>query len=352
MTALDRVNLSIAEHEFVAVWGPSGSGKSTFCNVIGLLDSPTSGDVYIREQPVAKLSDAKRSEIRNNYIGFVFQNFNLVPVLSALENVMLPLQIQGVSKKEAQKKATLLLEEVELSDRMGHRPQKLSGGQQQRVAIARALVTDPLLVIADEPTANLDTRSANLIVNLMRKINETRGAAFVFSTHDDRLLDRVDRKIHLQDGAVLEDTGATSQTAPADNPPEPEPKKTEAIYHSLSASAAPAAVAATPSVSIEPPIVEQPVVETPVIEKPITANPPSEAQVAAPEPAIKPPAAPAPAPAVEPPVENIVFNSTENKAAPLPPPPAAPAEAPQPEVELPPIPTPTINTKGEPPLAD
>ncbi len=205
VTALNRVNLDIAEHEFIAVWGPSGSGKSTFCNLIGLLDTPTDGEVLIREQSVAQLTDAKRSEIRNEYIGFVFQNFNLVPVLSSLENVMLPLQIKGISKKAAKEKAIKLLEEVGLADRMHHRPQKLSGGQQQRVAIARALVTDPLLVIADEPTANLDTQSANLIVNLMRKINETRGAAFVFSTHDDRLLDRVDRKIHLQDGTVLED---------------------------------------------------------------------------------------------------------------------------------------------------
>lgn len=207
VTALNGVSLEICEHEFIAVWGPSGSGKSTFCNVIGLLDTPTIGDVRIKGDSVAKLSDRKRSEIRNEYIGFVFQNFNLVPVLSALENVMLPLQLQGVSKSQAREKAVSLLEEVELSDRLDHRPQKLSGGQQQRVAIARALVTDPLLVIADEPTANLDTRSANLIVNLMRRINETRGAAFVFSTHDDRLLDRVDRKIHLLDGVVEEDTG-------------------------------------------------------------------------------------------------------------------------------------------------
>ncbi len=205
VTALNRVNLDIEEHEFIAVWGPSGSGKSTFCNIIGLLDTPTSGDVKIKGTSVSQLNDHKKSDTRNEYIGFVFQNFNLVPVLSALENVMLPLQVQGVSAAEAAEKAKTLLDEVELSDRMDHRPQKLSGGQQQRVAIARALVTDPLLVIADEPTANLDTQSANLIVNLMRKINETRGAAFVFSTHDDRLLDRVDRKIHLQDGEVLED---------------------------------------------------------------------------------------------------------------------------------------------------
>lgn len=260
VTALNSVNLSIAEHEFVAVWGPSGSGKSTFCNLIGLLDAPTRGDLFIREQSMAKLSDAKRSEMRNDYIGFVFQNFNLVPVLSALENVMLPLQIKGVSKKIAKEKATRLLEEVELSDRMGHRPQKLSGGQQQRVAIARALVSDPLLVIADEPTANLDTRSANLIVNLMRKINETRGAAFVFSTHDDRLLDRVDRKIHLEDGMVKHDTGVGAMVA---GHPIPEPRPA-----SLPVNPAPAPVNTDP-----PPAPELP----PPPPTPAPPAPPEEA---------------------------------------------------------------------------
>lgn len=203
--ALREVNLAIEEHEFVAVWGPSGSGKSTLCNLIGLLDVPTAGEVVVAGQVASGLTDTRRSELRNSSIGFVFQNFNLIPVLSALENVMLPLQICGVPKKEACRRAESLLEEVELSDRMQHRPQKMSGGQQQRVAVARALVTDPALVIADEPTANLDTRNANLIIDLMRKINQNRGAAFVFSTHDDRLLDRVDRRIHLQDGEVIED---------------------------------------------------------------------------------------------------------------------------------------------------
>ena len=203
--ALREVSLEIGEHEFVAVWGPSGSGKSTLCNLIGLLDVPTAGEVIVGGQVASGLTDARRSELRNASIGFVFQNFNLIPVLTALENVMLPLQISGVGKKEASRIAERLLEEVELSDRMHHRPQKMSGGQQQRVAVARALVTDPALVIADEPTANLDTRNANLIIDLMRKINQDRGAAFVFSTHDDRLLDRVDRRIHLQDGEVIED---------------------------------------------------------------------------------------------------------------------------------------------------
>ena len=203
--ALREVSLEIGEHEFVAVWGTSGSGKSTLCNLIGLLDVHTAGEVIVGGQVASGLTDARRSELRNASIGFVFQNFNLIPVLTALENVMLPLQISGVGKKEASRLAERLLEEVELSDRMHHRPQKMSGGQQQRVAVARALVTDPALVIADEPTANLDTRNANLIIDLMRKINQDRGAAFVFSTHDDRLLDRVDRRIHLQDGEVIED---------------------------------------------------------------------------------------------------------------------------------------------------
>lgn len=204
--ALRGVSLDIEEGEFLAVWGPSGSGKSTLCNLLGLLDNPTSGEVFVGGQAAACLSDAKQSALRNASIGFVFQNFNLVPVLSALENVMLPLQIRGVKQPEAAKRAESLLAEVDLATRMHHRPQKMSGGQQQRVAIARALVTDPILVIADEPTANLDTRNANLIIDLMRKINRDRGAAFIFSTHDDRLLNRVDRSIHLQDGEVLEDT--------------------------------------------------------------------------------------------------------------------------------------------------
>jgi len=203
--ALREVSLEIDEREFIAVWGPSGSGKSTLCNLIGLLDVPSSGEVIVAGQAASGLTDSRRSDLRNSSIGFVFQNFNLIPVLSALENVMLPLQIKGVPRNEAKSRAENLLIEVELNDRMHHRPQKMSGGQQQRVAIARALVTDPALIIADEPTANLDTRNATLIIDLMRRINHDRGAAFVFSTHDDRLLDRVDRRIHLQDGEIIED---------------------------------------------------------------------------------------------------------------------------------------------------
>ena len=203
--ALREVSIVIEEREFIAVWGPSGSGKSTLCNLIGLLDTTTSGEVSVGGRNASGLSDAKRSELRNSAIGFVFQNFNLIPVLTALENVMLPLQIKGVKRSEAMERAMRLMEDVELADRMNHRPQKMSGGQQQRVAIARALVTDPALVIADEPTANLDTKNATLIIDLMRNINHERGAAFVFSTHDDRLLDRVDRRIHLRDCEIAED---------------------------------------------------------------------------------------------------------------------------------------------------
>ena len=209
VNALGGVDFDIEEREFVAVWGPSGSGKSTLCNLIGLIDAPTSGEVVVNGEAASGLVDGKRSELRNSAIGFVFQNFNLIPVLTALENVMLPLQISGASRSEAKDKAAMLLGEVDLGDRMDHRPQKMSGGQQQRVAIARALVTAPVLVIADEPTANLDTKNANLIIDLMRRINNERSAAFVFSTHDDRLLDRVDRRVHLQDGKIIEDERLT-----------------------------------------------------------------------------------------------------------------------------------------------
>ncbi|MCB1236142.1 MAG: ABC transporter ATP-binding protein [Verrucomicrobiae bacterium] len=207
--ALRGIDFRVEEHEFVAIWGPSGSGKTTLCNLLGLLDEPTGGEVFLRGASSKSLDDGAKSALRNDAIGFVFQNFNLIPVLSALENVMLPLQIRGVANAESRERALGLLREVELEDRVNHRPQKLSGGQQQRVAIARALVTDPILVIADEPTANLDTQNANRIIDVMRAINHSRGAAFLFSTHDDRLLDRVDRKVHLQDGDIIEDIRLT-----------------------------------------------------------------------------------------------------------------------------------------------
>lgn len=201
--ALKGVTLQIDEEEFVAVWGPSGSGKTTLLNLIGAIDEPTLGDVRLKGQEISMLSDNQKSELRNKMIGFIFQNFNLVPVLSALENVMLPLQIRGVSTVEAEKRSMQRLDQVGLADFIKHRPDKLSGGQHQRVAIARALVSDPSLVIADEPTANLDTQTAMKTMELMRDLNKKERVTFIFSTHDQRILGQVDRLIQLEDGKIV-----------------------------------------------------------------------------------------------------------------------------------------------------
>lgn len=201
--ALMGIDLTIESGEFVAVWGPSGSGKTTLLNLIGAIDEPTQGNLLIKDNEVALLSDDQRTELRNRFIGFIFQNFNLIPVLSALENVMLPLQIRGKSMLGVKEKALECLEDVALSDFINHRPDKLSGGQRQRVAIARALVTNPSLVIADEPTANLDSETSRRIIGLMRDLNEKERTTFIFSTHDQRLLDQVDRLIRLEDGRIL-----------------------------------------------------------------------------------------------------------------------------------------------------
>jgi putative ABC transport system ATP-binding protein len=202
--ALRGIDLAIGKGEFVAVWGPSGSGKTTLLNLIGAIDEPSAGRLFFEGQELAHLSDNRRTELRNQSIGFIFQGFNLIPVLSALENVMLPLQIKGGSSGEVRKKALRRLEDVELSDFIHHRPDKMSGGQQQRVAIARALVTDPSLVIADEPTANLDSGTSRKIIGLMRDLNDREDTTFIFSTHDQRLLDQVKRLIRLEDGKILE----------------------------------------------------------------------------------------------------------------------------------------------------
>ena len=211
ITALKGIDLTIYPGEFVAVWGPSGSGKSTLCNLIGLLDTPSSGAVRFDGQDAATLSDDQRSEARNRSIGFIFQGFNLIPVLSALENVMLPRQIGHSSSRASREAAVKRLTEVGLASHMAHRPAKLSGGQQQRVAIARALIASPALVVADEPTANLDSENALMIIDLMRKISKKEGTTFVFSTHDERLLDRVDRQIMMRDGEAVNDSRVTRE---------------------------------------------------------------------------------------------------------------------------------------------
>ena len=200
--ALEHVDLAVNKGEFIGVWGPSGSGKTTLLNLIGAIDHPTSGIVTINDCNLDDCNDNQASELRNRYIGFVFQRYNLVPVLSAMENVMLPLQIKGVSTAEARSRAMDRLEIVGLAAEANRRPDRMSGGQQQRVAVARALIADPPLVIADEPTANLDSATALHLISLMRHINKKQGTTFVFSTHDQRLLEQVQRRIRMQDGRI------------------------------------------------------------------------------------------------------------------------------------------------------
>jgi len=202
--ALQGVDLRIDKGEFVAIWGPSGSGKTTLLNLIGAIDEPSAGDLAIGGREVRSLSDNQRSELRNDTMGFIFQGFNLIPVFSALENVMLPLQIKGASSREAKTRALTRLEGVGLGEFIHHRPFKMSGGQQQRVAIARALVNDPSVVIADEPTANLDSETARRIIALMRELNDNEETTFIFSTHDQRLLDQVKRLVRLEDGRIVD----------------------------------------------------------------------------------------------------------------------------------------------------
>lgn len=203
--ALHTVDLRIEQGEFIAIWGPSGSGKSTMCNLLALIDECDSGSVLFRGEQAGGLTDDQLSDIRLRHIGFIFQNFNLIPVLTAIENVMLPLQFQGKSAGQVRKKGLELLESLGLSEHADSRPDKLSGGQKQRVAIARALINDPCLVIADEPTANLDTQNAQAIIELMHRSNQEFGVSFVFSTHDQRLLSRVSRRVHLVDGTIESD---------------------------------------------------------------------------------------------------------------------------------------------------
>ncbi|MDR2625451.1 MAG: ABC transporter ATP-binding protein [Zoogloeaceae bacterium] len=200
--ALRGIDLEIMPGEFLAVWGPSGSGKSTLMNMLGLIDAPDAGRIVFDGEEVAALSDDAKSDRRSRKIGFVFQNFNLVPVLSALENVMLPLQLQGKAKDEAAARALEWLDKVGIAALRAFRPDHLSGGQRQRVAIARALAAHPRLIIADEPTANLDSQTGHEVIDLMEKLNEETGVTCVFTTHDPRLLDRVPRQLRLIDGQI------------------------------------------------------------------------------------------------------------------------------------------------------
>ncbi|HVI95663.1 MAG TPA: ABC transporter ATP-binding protein [Anaeromyxobacter sp.] len=209
--AIRGVSLELRAGELTALVGPSGSGKSTLLNLVGCIDEPDAGRVVVEGVDVATLSDDARSRLRNRKIGFIFQSFNLVPVLDVRENVELPLLLQDVPAAERRARVAQAMADVELSDFARHPPDKLSGGQRQRVAIARALVTRPLLVLADEPTANLDSGTAKRILDLMVELNARRKVTFLFSTHDEKLMARVGRHVRLRDGLVVD--GGTEAVA-------------------------------------------------------------------------------------------------------------------------------------------
>lgn len=203
--ALDHVNVSIMRGEFVAIIGQSGSGKSTLMNMLGCLDVPTSGDYYLAGQDVSELDDDQLSDIRNREIGFIFQGFNLIQNLTALENVELPLIYRGVSKTERIALSEAALEKVGLGNRMKHKPSEMSGGQQQRVAIARAIAQAPPVILADEPTGNLDSNSSKEILQILRELHED-GSTVIIITHDDEIANQAKRVIKIKDGKVEHDS--------------------------------------------------------------------------------------------------------------------------------------------------
>jgi len=202
--ALKNVNLRIDEGEFVAIIGPSGSGKSTLMNILGCLDVPTSGTYRLFGEEVSRMNDNQLADIRNRRIGFVFQNFNLLQKLTALENVELPLIYRGMGAKERHRRAKAALENVGLGDRLHHKPSELSGGQQQRVAIARALVSEAPLILADEPTGNLDSNAGREILKILKELND-RGSTVVLITHDNSIAMNAKRLIRIQDDEIIED---------------------------------------------------------------------------------------------------------------------------------------------------
>jgi putative ABC transport system ATP-binding protein len=203
VNALSGVDLDIQAGEFVAIMGPSGSGKSTAMNVLGCLDRPTSGEYYFNGVEVAKRSNDARTLVRRNYLGFVFQGFNLLARTTAVENVELPLVYRGIGKTERRTRSLKALHQVGLADRAHHRPNELSGGQQQRVAIARAIVSDPLVLLADEPTGNLDTQRSHDIMALLTSLNKERGLTILMVTHEADMAHYASRQIHFADGLIV-----------------------------------------------------------------------------------------------------------------------------------------------------
>ena len=204
--AVNDVNSLFKEGEFTSVVGPSGSGKTTFLNCVGGLDNPTSGDVYIDGENITRLSGGDIIQYRLKNIGFVFQAYNLIPVLSAQENIEMIMLLQGIDEKSRRLRTDELLNQVDLYEMKDRRPSELSGGQQQRVAVARALASKPKFILADEPTANLDTASTSNLLDIMSKLNENEKITFIFSTHDQRVIDRARRVITLEDGKIVSDT--------------------------------------------------------------------------------------------------------------------------------------------------
>lgn len=202
--ALNNISLSIKKHEFVSIVGPSGSGKSTLMNMIGCLDVPTRGQYFLDGIEVSRLNDEQLANIRNHKIGFIFQSFNLLQKLTALENVELPLIYQGINAKERYERSVKALRQVGLEERINHKPTELSGGQQQRVAIARALVGNPPIILADEPTGNLDSKSGKEIMNMLKELHK-KGNTILLITHDNEIAMQAERMIRIQDGEIIED---------------------------------------------------------------------------------------------------------------------------------------------------
>ena len=204
--AVKGVNVSIGEGEMIAIMGPSGCGKTTLLNVLSGIDEPTSGTVTIDDKSLFVVSDDERSRMRAEYLGFIFQDFNLLPVLSAVENVELPLLLLGKSAVEARSTALDALKAVGLGERSEHRPSELSGGQQQRVAIARAIVHNPSVILCDEPTGNLDSATSSSVMTLLKSINEKMGTTFLLVTHDSDVAAQCTRVLHMEDGEIISDT--------------------------------------------------------------------------------------------------------------------------------------------------
>jgi len=219
--ALRSVSLSIFKNEFVALMGPSGSGKSTLMNLLGCLDTPTSGQYILNDQDVSKLNDNELARIRNKEIGFVFQTFNLLPRSTALDNVMLPQIYAGFSKAARLERATEVIESVGLSDRAHHKPNELSGGQRQRVAIARALVNKPSIILADEPTGNLDSTTGEIVEDFLFSLNKKQGSTLIIVTHDPDLAQKCDIQIYIKDGKIermVDNTGEAPKLTPIASP--------------------------------------------------------------------------------------------------------------------------------------